>query len=262
MLIERCDDIDNSKLEKYFTPQNHAQTEFANIASHEMKTSIQAILTYSELLQNKHDEFRENYVKAILRNALRLKVLSNNLCNLTRIDGKILKLKKERLDLNLLVSSIANDFENMNRYHDYKQEIKVLVISSKHIFVEADKERLEQVIFNLLDNAIKFTNKGTIQIKLENISDENWTEITITDTGPGIDDTIMPNLFNKFVTSSYHGTGLGLYICKNIIEAHNGKIWAKNNTNKKGASITCRIPTNQELTNRDYTKFLNLETVS
>ncbi len=262
MLIERCDDIDSSELEKYFTPQNHAQTEFTNIASHEMKTSIQAILTYSELLQNKHDEFRESYVKAILRNALRLKVLSNNLSNLTRIDGKILKLKKEQVDLNLLVSSIANDFENMNRYHDCKQEIKVLVISSKHIFVEADKERLEQVIFNLLDNAIKFTNEGTIQIKLENISDENWTEITITDTGPGIEDTIMPNLFNKFVTSSYHGTGLGLYICKNIIEAHNGRIWAKNNANKKGASITCRIPTSQELTNRDYTKFLNLETVS
>ncbi|MDE1816954.1 MAG: hypothetical protein KGI11_10400, partial [Thaumarchaeota archaeon] len=93
--------------------------------------------------------------------------------------------------------------------------------------------------------------------------DENWTEITITDSGPGIEETIMPNLFNKFVTSSYHGgTGLGLYICKNIIEAHDGKIWAKNNASKKGASITFRIPTNQELMNRDYTKFLNLETVS
>ena len=222
-----------------------ARTEFTNIASHEMKTSIQAILTYSELLQNKHDEFRESYVKAILRNALRLKMLSNNLGDLTRIDEKILKLKKERLDLNQFVSSMAKDFENMNRYHDHKQEIKVLVISPKHVFVEADKERLEQVIFNLLDNAMKFTDKGTILIKLEYSSDENWTEITVTDTGLGIDDKIMPNLFNKFVTSSYHGTGLGLYICKNIIEAHDGKIWAKNNVNKNGASITCRIPTNQ-----------------
>jgi len=261
LLVERCDSIDN-ELEKYFTPQNHVQTEFADIASHEMKTSIQAILTYSELLQNKHDEYRENYVKAILRNALRLKVLSNNLGNLTRINENMLKLKKERIDLNALVLSIVNDFENMNRHRCNKQEIKILVNASKHVFVEADKERLEQVIFNLLDNATKFTNKGTIQIKLENILDENWTEITVTDTGPGIEDTIMPNLFNKFVTSSYQGTGLGLYICKNIIEAHNGKIWAKNNANKNGASITCRIPTNHELMNRDYTKFLNLETVS
>ncbi len=248
------------ELEKYFMPENHIQTEFTNMASHEMKTSIQAILTYSELLQNRQDTFRESYVKAILRNALRLKVLSSNLGDLTRINEKILKLKKERLDLRLLVSSIAKDFENMRGY-DHKQEIKICVISPKHVLVEADKERLEQVIFNLLDNAIKFTDKGTIIVKLENISNENWTEITVTDTGLGIEDAIMPNLFNKFVTSSHHGIGLGLYICKNIIEAHNGKIWARNNVDKNGASITCRIPTNQEPLNRNYTKFLNSEMV-
>ncbi|MGI0060708.1 MAG: sensor histidine kinase [Nitrosotalea sp.] len=262
MLIERCDDTYNIELEKYFTPHNQARAEFTNIASHEMKTSIQAILTYSELLQNKHDEFRESYVKAILRNALRLKMLSNNLGDLTKIDENILKLKKELLDLNLLILSIAQDFENMSRYHDNKQEMKVLVISPKHMFVEADKEKLEQVIFNLLDNAVKFTDKGTILIKLEDNLNENWTEITVTDTGLGIEDAIMPNLFNKFVTSSHNGTGLGLYICKNIIEAHDGKIWARNNANKNGASITCRIPTNHRLVNRNYTKFLNSETVS
>ncbi len=250
------------ELEKYLIPQNEARSEFTNIASHEMKTSIQAILTYSELLQNKDDEFRESYIKAILRNALRLKVLSNNLGDLTKIDEKILKLKKERFDLNLLVSSIAKDFENMVMYHDNKQEIKVRVISPMHIFVEADKERLEQIIFNLLDNAVKFTDKGTILIKLEESSDKNWTEITVTDTGPGIEDRIIPNLFNKFVTSSHHGTGLGLYICKSIIEAHDGKIWARNNADKNGASITCRIPTNQGLVNKNYTKFLNSESVS
>lgn len=240
-------------LEKYFTV--HDQTEFVNMAGHEIKTSIQVILTYSELLQNKYDKSREDYIKAILRNALRLKMLTNNLSDLTKIDTNILKLKKEPFDLGTLILSLVEDFKNMSKCHELK--INITVQSPKHVFVDADSDRLAQVILNLLDNAVKCTKEGNISITLEEMQDENYILVSITDTGLGIDDKVKPKLFTKYATSSYNGTGLGLYICKNIIEAHGGKIWAKNNMNKNGATFSFKIPINHIYHTPSYTKFLN-----
>lgn len=264
MLVEKCNntyhkinqgnqETCHDDLEKYFSSQY--QTEFVNMAGHEMKTSIQAILTYSELLQDKHDKHREDYVKAILRNASRLKMLSNNLTDFTKIDADMLRLKKEQFDLGTLVLSLVEDFKNMNRCQESK--IKITVHSQKHVYVNADSERLAQVILNLLDNATKFTKNGDISIKLEERQDANYILTTITDTGPGIDNNVKPNLFNKFVTSSHRGTGLGLYICKNIIEAHGGRIWAENSNDKNGATFAFTIPINPNNPNTNYTKFLN-----
>ena len=224
------------------------------MAGHEMKTSIQAILTYAELLQDKHDRHREDYAKAILRNASRLRMLSNNLTDFTKIDLDMLRLKKERFDLGTLISSLVEDFRNMNRHHEAK--IKIAVHYQKQVYVNADSERLAQVILNLLDNATKFTKNGDISIKLES-QEDNYLLVAITDTGPGIDDSVKPNLFTKFATSSHSGTGLGLYICKNIIEAHGGRIWAENNGDKNGATFSFKIPINMDNSNTNYTKFLN-----
>ena len=224
------------------------------MAGHEMKTSIQAILTYAELLQDKHDRHREDYTKAILRNASRLRMLSNNLTDFTKIDLDMLRLKKERFDLGTLISSLVEDFRNMNRHHEAK--IKIAVHYQKQVYVNADSERLAQVILNLLDNATKFTKNGDISIKLES-QEDNYLLVAITDTGPGIDDSVKPNLFTKFATSSHSGTGLGLYICKSIVEAHGGRIWAENNGDKNGATFSFKIPINMDNSNTNYTKFLN-----
>ena len=264
MLVEKCNDtyhntkheeVQRADLEKYFTSQT--QKEFVNMVGHEMKTSIQAILTYSELLQNKRDTSREDYIKAILRNAQRLKMLSENLTDLTKIDANIMKLNKERFDLSALVLSLVEDFTNMNKY--CKSKNKISVKSTEHVFVNADAQRLAQVILNLLDNAVKFTKDGDISIKLQNY-DESTILVTITDTGLGIDSKVKPNLFNKFTTSSYSGTGLGLYICRNIIESHGGRIWAENNSDKSGSTFSFTIPVNHAHSDLNYTKFLNSTT--
>jgi signal transduction histidine kinase len=94
--------------------------------------------------------------------------------------------------------------------------------------VKADKEKIEQVIVNLLDNAIKFTKKKII-VKITETPSQVIVEVK--DFGPGIDQEILPNIFSKFVSKSDVGTGLGLYISKSIIEAHGGRIWAQNNNN-------------------------------
>ena len=215
--------------------------EFINIASHEMKTPIQAILAYSELLQNDSKKNTPIYIRAILRNALRLQKLSDNLLDVTRIDAQIMELKKEKFDLNALISCIVEDFRNQTENLDY--EIRKIEIEFKpvgQIFVNADKCRLEQVISNLLGNSFKFTQEGKVSILVEKKEDN--VVVTISDTGGGIEPKIIHRLFTKFVTLSKSGTGLGLYISKSIIDAHGGNISARNNANGLGASFTFEIP--------------------
>jgi signal transduction histidine kinase len=114
--------------------------------------------------------------------------------------------------------------------------------SSRHndLFIEADKGRINQVIMNLLNNAVKFTHEGTILIDTYLTKAE--VVITITDTGIGIDSEISPRLFTKFATKSDRGTGLGLFISKSIIEAHGGNIWAKSNSDGQGATFAFSLP--------------------
>jgi signal transduction histidine kinase len=115
------------------------------------------------------------------------------------------------------------------------------------LFVEADRGRITQVISNLLSNAIKFTEKGTIFVNSEKKKDHDDQVIVVAsvkDTGIGIDPEILPILFSKFSSKSFQGTGLGLFICKSIIEAHGGRIWAENNARngEKGATFYFTLP--------------------
>jgi two-component system, OmpR family, sensor histidine kinase VicK len=106
--------------------------------------------------------------------------------------------------------------------------------------VEADRAKLFEVLSNLIGNAIKFTENGTISVSIE--KEDGHARISVRDDGKGIDPEIMPRLFTKFATNSDQGTGLGLFISKNIVEAHGGKIWANNNPDGQGATFTFTLP--------------------
>ena len=216
------------------------QQVFINIASHEMKTPTQAILGYSKLIQ-RHPEKREGMIEAIARNANRLQRLTNDILDVTRIETQSLKLNKDRVNLNELVSDIIQDYRN--EIEKSNKDVKLLHEPQDQIIeVEADKNRLTQVISNLLNNAIKFTKEGTIRVT-EQVNDSKAL-VKIKDTGQGIDPEIFPRLFLKFAAKSETGTGLGLFISKSIVEAHGGKIWTENNTEygKKGTTFTLSIP--------------------
>jgi len=217
------------------------QQEFINIASHEMKTPTQAILGYSKLIQ-RHPEKREGMIDAIARNAARLQRLTNDILDVTRIETQSLKLNKERINLNEIISDIIEDYRN--EIEKSNKDIKLLNEPQDQIIeVEADKNRLTQVISNLLNNAIKFTKEGTIRVT-EEVKDSKAL-VSIKDTGQGIDPEIFPRLYSKFAAKSETGTGLGLFISRSIVEAHGGKIWAENNIDydgKKGATFTFSIP--------------------
>lgn len=218
------------------------QREFINIASHEMKTPTQAILGYSKLMK-RHPEKRDAMMEAISRNATRLQRLTNDILDVTRIETQSLKLNKERINLNELISNVIEDYEN--EIEKSNKNIKLLHEPGDQITeVEADKNRLTQVISNLLSNALKFTKEGTIRVT-EEIKDSKAV-VSVKDTGQGIDPEILPKLYSKFAAKSDTGTGLGLFISKSIIEAHGGSISAKNDESydgkKGGATFTFSIP--------------------
>ncbi|MGZ5485668.1 MAG: sensor histidine kinase [Nitrososphaeraceae archaeon] len=217
--------------------------EFINIAAHELRTPIQPILGLTDIMYSKvKDEDQREILDIIIRNAKRLKRLTDNVLDVTKIESQSLVFNKEKLNLNTVISDVLKEYVNKN----ITQEMAKIVYDFKlknDIIVEADKDRLSQVIHNLLDNALKFTYYNQIIYVIVALhKDKKQVIVSVKDTGEGISDEILPNLFLKFKTYSNTGTGLGLYICKNIIEAHGGKIWAENNSVGKGATFLFTLP--------------------
>lgn len=214
-----------------------AQTEFINIAAHELRTPIMPILTCVETLEAELGEKNEEVVM-IKRNAMRLMRLAENVLSLTKIAGGNLNLKKEEFDLGSLLSEVLKD----NDRRIAAKKCRLLSAMADDIYINADKDGIIRVFFNMLDNAIKFTSAGIISVTMQRADDE--VVVSVSDSGPGIDPKVLPLLFTKFVTTSYKGTGLGLYISKEIVEAHGGRMWASNNTKykKPGATFSFSLP--------------------
>jgi signal transduction histidine kinase len=263
--------------------QERAQREFINIAAHELRTPIQPILGLSEIiregilnltkqlqmvqgevvykqLQNantipaRSDSINRSsslsssiekivpMVDVINRNAKRLEKMTSNLLDVSRIENnKSLELSNEKFDLRQKLENVINDLRSVipnNKDIQIKFESKV---RKAPVMVEGDRERIFEVISNLLSNAIKFTEEGEVVVVLD--EKDGQAIVSVRDTGSGIAPEIYPNLFTKFTTKSEKGTGLGLFIAKNIIEAHGGKIWAENNSDGRGAMFTFILPT-------------------
>ena len=212
------------------------QREFINVAAHELRTPTQAIIGYSDLFYLR-PESRELAIKAIARNAERLERLTHDILDVTRIEGHRLDLNKEKFDISEVVASAIEDTKR--RVDDNNDSIKFQYTPRK-IVVEADRMRISQVVSNLLGNAVKFTKQGTVYISAD--SKDGEAIVSVKDSGTGIDPEIVSRLFTKFTSKSQTGTGLGLFISKSIIEAHGGRIWAKNNKDSKGATFTFRMP--------------------
>jgi len=226
--------------------KDEAQNQFINVAAHELRTPIQPILNAIYLLQsaNLSSEKRNQYMDIIKRNTDKLGRLAEDILDVTRIESNSLKLMNERFNLNDLILNTIEEYKK-NIQFIYKDLSVNYESPNKSIFVRGDKMRLSQVVLNLLDNAGKFTKRGSITVTTEIKS--NRIEVMVKDTGSGIHPEIFPKLFSKFVTKSDRGTGLGLFIAKSIVEAHGGKIWAESRSRQKGAIFIFTLPlSNQE----------------
>lgn len=263
----------NKKLEsanEQLKVHDRMQKEFINTAAHELRTSIQPILGLTKLIKNstKDNGQTAEYCDIILRNAIRLKRLAENILDISRIESNLLRLEKEHFELDGLIPDVAKDLINpLDKDKKVKFEFYGL---GKQFTIYGDQIRIGQVVSNLIDNSIKFTSKEgnerkdndgekTISLSIEKTKinkkrgsaridnndskdDGSFVVVSVKDNGKGIDKEILPRLFTKFTTKSSQGTGLGLFISKSIVEAHGGQIWAKNNEGGKGATFSFSLP--------------------
>jgi signal transduction histidine kinase len=227
------------------------QQEFINIAAHELRTPIQPIIGMIELLGADRPEpgrdeeevaVKRRDLRLIGRNAERLNRLSSDILDATKIEGKALKLQSEQVDLAGLAAEAIEDAKKRANGNNGKVDIELVRPAEGWVVVEGDRGRIEQVVSNLINNAIRFTKSGAVTVTVS--KKDGHAEVAVSDTGRGIDQEMMPRLFTKFSSNAeMGGTGLGLYISKSIVEAHGGRIWAENNA-KGGATFTFSLPAN------------------
>ena len=253
------------KLNEELLMTDKMQKEFINVAAHELRTPIVPILGLSEILRSRTIKDMSSSRKKqdlemldiVIRNAGRLSRLTEDILDITKIESQSLRLKKELIDLNDAIFITVEEFKGQidTTATPGGGNVKLLfetvdtINNKKPVFVEADKYRVIQVVSNLISNAIKFSKEvggGTVNVSIEREKrgggGEDYAIVIVRDTGKGIDPEIFPKLFTKFVTKSYQGTGLGLFISKSIVEAHGGKIWAENNIQGKGATFYFTLP--------------------
>ena len=237
------------QLEMYekLSAHNAMQREFINIAAHELRTPIQALLGITDLIESKTDirkekvELSRAIIEMMIRNVTRLERLSANILDASRIESNTLKLNKEVFDLNQKVLQVIDDL----KIATYRERKNIKIVSNSipdKLEIYADKSRIFEVLSNLIRNSIRFSDEEEATITVNVEQKEGYAVVEVRDNGRGIDPEIMPKLFTKFATKSYQGIGLGLYISKSIVEAHGGKIWAENNRNGKGATFTFTLP--------------------
>ena len=218
--------------------------EFINIAAHELRTPIQPILGLTQFLLSKTKNIKDHeLLDVIVRNAKRLLRLTDEILDVTKIESHSLKLSKEQFNLNDVIKNAINDIATNK---EESNNLNLLFQSEEDIFIEADRNRLVQVISNLLSNAVKFTKEGGGTITITAEKKDTQVIVKVKDTGTGIDPEILPKLFSKFASKSFEGTGLGLFIAKNVVEAHDGKIWAENNADGKGATFSFSLQLSEE----------------
>lgn len=228
---------------------DNMQKEFINVAAHELRTPIMPILGEAELIENDigdcdYARVSKEQISSIIRNAKRLDRLAADILDVTNIEGKSLKLNKASFDIDEILSELVTEYSRQIEGDIAKNKKLKILYELIHVKIFADKYRITQVISNIINNAIKFTDQGVITI----IGKVNSTELSvqISDTGKGIDHEIISRLFDKFVSRSEQGTGLGLFISKNIIESHGGTIIGFNQENGTGATFIFTLPLNSK----------------
>lgn len=221
---------------------------FTATAAHELKTPIVPIKGFLSMIGKNPGKYGLNekaqeYVNICLENTKRLEVLINDVLDISKLEAGEMKFEMADVDLNRLIKNIVTNF--LPLIEEKKLALNIN-ISEKLLLVYGDPYRISQALNNLIDNAIKFTDKGSITINAKFIGKD--IQIDVIDMGIGIKKENIPRLFKKFsqigasTTRKEKGTGLGLVICKRIIEAHHGKIWAKSEGLEKGSTFSFSLP--------------------
>lgn len=232
----------NQKLEKIDT----ARREFLSFASHQLRAPMTIIKGYANLLLDKtylgSPDKSKPIISKIINSTEQLDRLIKNFLDARAIEEGKMSYNLEPIDLVSLISSIVDEF----KFAASDKNLTLNFETSKPLItVNADQMKLHQVIQNLIDNAIKYTETGFVKVVIKD--QENHVLLSVADSGRGISPEIKDRLFGQFIrdkegTDKIQGTGLGLYIAKEIITAHQGKIWAESEGAGKGSMFCIELP--------------------
>jgi signal transduction histidine kinase len=236
--------------------------DFVNTAAHELRNPITPIISAVEFVnrdftniakvlektidtetKRKFDNIQTN-LAVVMRNTKRLMQLAEDILQVSRIQSGTFALNLQQADIGAIIDTTIADIQK--KYQRAKPDVTIRFVPSPNVAasnlqIYCDGPKIAQALFNLIDNAVKFTKAGLVEIHLSQEGNE-WI-FAIRDPGIGIDPLLRDRLFEKFIVAkSSGGTGLGLYLCRKIIEAHGGRIWAQNNIGVSGATFAFALP--------------------
>ena len=216
-----------------------------DMAAHDLRVLVSVIDGYCLLIQETEQDNlstqQVEFVDGLMAGCRRLVDLTNNLLDFSRIESGKLELEVANTDLRQMIEGVSQEIQPLMRRRGIKLDIRS---RQEQIPAWCDAENIRRVFYNLMSNAIKFTPQGGT-IELQFSVDANEASVSVTDTGPGIPSNLLPRLFEEFShrrsPDGQHGNGLGLSICKRIVDAHNGRIWAES-VSGRGAALpsACR----------------------
>ena len=223
-----------------------AKSNFLNMISHELKTPLTAIYAHLDLLDDLKGNFSEQQLKsldAIIRNSSQLKMLIENILEIARIEANKFELDLSEVDVNSLIAEVTENLSILSN----KKGVRLLKKQQKIPLITADYNRTREILLNLISNAIKFTNNGSIIVQSRRHG--RFILVSVTDSGTGIPKEKLSKLFQKFyqvdppASRSYGGTGLGLSITKQLVELQGGKVDVKSKLGK-GSTFSFTLPIN------------------
>lgn len=240
--------IEEIKRREEIEKLSRAKSEFISIASHQLRTPLTAIKGYiSMLLEGTYGELpgkAKKPVEAVYKSNERLVDLVNNLLNISRIESGKIEMELKKSSLEDLISSVVNELK-------IEAEMKGIYLKFKKPKsplpkILLDKEKMRQSVANLIDNSIKYTEKGGVTVEVKELKSK--VQIIVTDTGVGLTEEEISKMFESFSrgmagTRLYtQGAGLGLYIARRFIEMHQGKVWGESEGKNKGATFYIELP--------------------
>lgn len=233
--VTSCIDITQRKLEEL------RKNEFISIVSHELKTPVTSLLGFIQVLQRKASSSNEPELGSALlkmrRQIGRMMDIIVDFLYLTRLESSALLLNESEFDLTGLFNEVIGDQKFIHSHHYFRSSI------TDFTSIRADREKLYSVFSNLLNNATKYSPYDTT-VSIDSRCDDRYIIIEVCDQGPGIPDSDLTRIFDKFYRSAHHptvsGFGIGLYLCSEIVQLHGGQIYAENI--RPGCRITLRLP--------------------
>lgn len=231
---------------------NNIKSEFVSIVSHELRTPLTSIKSFAEILEDDFDELdpetRSHYLSIINEESVRLGNLINDVLDLQKIDAGKMTWHKEKTDLKKLASTTIELFSKSYKHKGLELRIE---IAEDELVANIDSDKIKQALSNLLSNAYKFTDQGSVTLKLRKRSSDDKNnqevEISVIDTGAGIPENELGKVFERFhqvdnsETREKGGSGLGLAICKDIIEHHGGQL-SVTSMPGEGSHFTFNLP--------------------